>query len=346
MVAAKLQRELERTIEELRAYNQIGKLLTSTLDIGEVLERVMQTVGALLQPKNWSLLLGDETTKQLVFEVAVGPGAESLKGLRISAEEGIAGWVASKAEPLLVEDVSKDPRFSARFDDATLFTTRSIVAVPMIIKGKTVGVIELVNGPDQGSFGESDVRILESIAGFAAIALENARNFQRIEELTVVDEHTGLFNTRHLRRVLPPEVERARRYGHPLSLIFFDLDRFKQINDRHGHQAGSAILRECGQVLRDTLRAIDIPIRYGGDEFVCLLPETSREQALICGERVRQALKSRRFLADQGLSIEITASFGIASYPENGTSGEELLRAADKAMYVVKAESRDGVRAA
>jgi len=346
MAEEDLLRELKRTVDELKAYNRIGKVLTSTLDIGEVLMGVMETVSALLRPTNWSLLLADDAARQLVFEIAVGPGSDQLQGLRISAEEGIAGWVATKGKPLLVEDVTKDPRFAARFDDATRFRTRSIVAAPMAIKGKTVGVIELVNGPEEGTFAEDDLRILASIADFAAIALENARNFQRIEELSVMDEHTGLFNTRHLQRMLASEVERARRFQHPLSVIFFDLDRFKQVNDTYGHQAGSAALRECGEVLRQTLRTIDIPIRYGGDEFVCLLPETSKEQALTCAHRLRDALTGRRFLAERGLSIRLSASFGVATFPEDGTTGDELLRAADQAMYDVKEASRDGVRAA
>lgn len=345
MKPEELLRELKRTVDELQAYNRIGQLLTSTLDIGEVLERILSTVAELLRPTNWSLLLAVEGSRELVFEVAVGPGSEKLRGLRISAEEGIVGWVASKGEALLVEDVSKDPRFAARFDDKTLFTTTSVLAVPMTIKGKTVGVIELVNGPGQGSFTKEDERILSSIAGFAAIALENARNFQRIEELTVVDEHTGLFNVRHLEQVLGPEVERARRYHHPLSLIFIDLDRFKAVNDRYGHQVGSAILKECGEVWRRTLRNTDVPIRYGGDEFVCLLPETSREQGIRCAERLLKALKEKPFLVE-GFSIEITASFGVATFPEAADSAEALLHAADAAMYRAKESGRDGVEAA
>ncbi len=338
--------ELNRTVDELRAFAEIGKMLTSTLDIREVLSRLMEKVGELLRPTNWSLLLAEEGTDDLVFEFAEGPGAERLAGLRVGGKEGIVGWVASRGEALLVPDVSLDDRFSARFDRETLFTTRSIVAVPMRIKGRTVGVIELVNGPAQPAFAPSDLRMLASIADFAAIALENARNFQRVEDLTVVDEHTGLFNARHLHAVLPAEVDRARRYGHPLSLIFFDLDHFKKVNDRHGHQAGSAILRECGEVLRQGLRTADVPIRYGGDEFVCLLPETSPDQAFACAERIRGLIKERVFLQAEGEGVRLTASFGVATFPDQGKTAEELLREADQAMYRVKGGSRDGVRSA
>ncbi|HEY0841087.1 MAG TPA: sensor domain-containing diguanylate cyclase [Vulgatibacter sp.] len=338
--------ELKRTIEELQAFNELGKVLTSTLDVGEVLERVMDQVRALLLPTNWSLLLADEADGSLVFELALGPGAEKLRGMRLGPSEGIVGWVASRGEPLLVPDVAEDPRFASRFDEQTRFTTRSIVAVPMRIRGRTLGVIELVNGAEKASFTDRDLRVLASIADFAAIALENARNFRRVEELTIVDEHTGLFNARHLHRILGPEVERARRYGHPISLIFFDLDRFKEVNDTHGHQAGSAILRECGELLLSTMRVADVPIRYGGDEFICLLPETSPDQAFLCAERLRRLIEERTFLSSEGLAIRLTASFGVACFPDHGATAADLLREADRAMYAAKAASRNAVASA
>ncbi|AKU91208.1 sensor domain-containing diguanylate cyclase [Vulgatibacter incomptus] len=344
MEAEELLRELKRNVDELHAYNEIGKALTSTLDIREVLRLIMEKVGELLQPTNWSLLLVDEITGELFFEVAVGPGSESLQGLRIGAEEGIAGWVASRKESLLVADVSQDERFASRFDEATRFSTSSIAAVPMRSKGRTLGVIELVNGRGQPPFDEADVRVLGSIADFAAIALENARNYRRVEELTIIDEHTGLYNARHLLRSLDAEILRARRFGHDLSLVFFDLDRFKQVNDRHGHQAGSAILRECGEELLQVIRPADIAIRYGGDEFVCLLPETTSAEALAFAERVRERFKARAFLESEAGGLRLTASFGVASFPEHAADADELLRRADLAMYRVKGSTRDGIQ--
>ncbi|WP_373048266.1 GGDEF domain-containing protein [Vulgatibacter sp.] len=346
MEAQELLKELKRTIDELRAFNEIGKVLTSTLDIHEVLGLIMEQVSAVLQPANWSLLLVDEEKGELVFEVAVGPSAATLKGLRIRIDEGIAGWVAREGRTLLVPDVSSDRRFSARFDEATRFTTQSIVAVPMRSRGRTLGVIELVNGRDQPAFTEKDARTLASIADYAAIAIENARNFQRVQELTVLDEHTGLYNARHLQRVLEQEVTRSKRFGHPLSLIFFDLDRFKSINDTHGHQAGSAILRECGQVMLSALRSVDVGIRYGGDEFVCVLPETSKAQALQMAGKLREALVGHRFLQDRGLGLQVTASFGVATWPDDADNAEDLMKRSDLAMYRVKQTTRDAISAA
>ena len=346
MEAPELLNELERTIDELRAFNEIGKVLTSTLDIHEVLGLIMEQVSAVLKPANWSLLLLDEEKDELVFEVAVGPSAVTLKGLRIRIDEGIAGWVAREGRTLLVPDVSSDKRFSARFDEATRFTTQSILAVPMRSRDRTLGVIELVNDPERKPFTEKDARTLDSIADYAAIAIENARNFRRVQELTVIDEHTGLFNARHLRSVLDAEVTRSRRFGHQLSVIFFDLDRFKAINDTHGHQVGSAILRECGQVIRSALRSVDVPIRYGGDEFVCVLPETGKEAALRMAGRLREALVKHRFQTERGLDLQVTASFGVATWPDDAETPEELMKRSDLAMYRVKQTTRDAISAA
>lgn len=346
MEAAELLKELKRNIDELRVFNEIGKALTSTLDIHEVLGLIMEQVGDLLRPANWSLLLVSDDRRELVFEIAVGPGGAALKGLRVRIDEGIAGYVAREGRVLLVPDVGSDPRFSARFDEASRFTTRSILAVPMKSRGRVLGVIELVNGPDQPVFDDTDARTLSSIADYAAIALENARNFQRVQELTIQDEHTGLYNARHLGRVLEAEVHRARRFGHKLSLIFFDLDRFKQVNDTHGHQVGSAILRECGEVMQRALRSVDVATRYGGDEFVCLLPETGKEAALACAARLRDELVRHSFLKDQGLDLRITASFGVATFPDDAESAHELMRRSDVAMYRVKQSTRDAISAA
>jgi diguanylate cyclase (GGDEF)-like protein len=254
--------------------------------------------------------------------------------------------VAQHQENLHVPDVSADGRFAARFDQVSHVTTRSVVAVPLIARGHTLGVIELINGLRDRPFVAEDVRLVRMLADFAAIAIDNARNYRRVEELTIVDEHTSLYNARFLRRTLSVEVERARRFGHPLAVIFFDLDRFKSVNDTHGHAAGTALLAEVADLVVGSLRTVDVPVRYGGDEFVVVLPETLKQAAVDVAGRLHAALGRYVFLRQLGLEVQITGSFGVASFPEDGHSADELLRAADAAMYQVKNHSRDGLAAA
>jgi diguanylate cyclase (GGDEF)-like protein len=337
---------MKRTVEQLAAFNEMAKALTSTLELKEVLQLVMQKVSDLLHPRNWSLILQDENTGKLYFEVVVGEGAEALKSLQVLPGEGIAGTVFSTATARLVDDVGGDPSFAPRFDQASAFRTRSILAVPLIARGSVLGVMELVNGPNDSHFTSDDLTTLTAIADYAAIAIENARNFRRVQELTITDEHTGCFNARHLRAQLEHEVKRSQRFHHPLSLVFLDLDHFKSVNDTHGHLVGSALLKEVGELLVASSRQLDLVFRYGGDEFALMLVETAPEGAMITARRIRDAFRSRRFMQSQGLDLRLTASLGVATFPDHASSSTDLIRAADFAMYAAKANGRDDVRLA
>lgn len=343
MEAKDLLGELERTVRELQAFNEIGRTLASTLELHEVLALIMEKVSEVLRPGHWSLLLVDEARRELVFEIAVGEGAERLKAMRIPLDEGIAGHVARSGKPVLLADARADPRFATRFDEASGLVTGSVLATPLVSRGRVLGVVELVNPSGGRPFGAHDLSTLGALSDYAAIAIDNARAYDRIRELTLRDDHTGLFNARHLWQQLAAEEARSRRTGRPFSLVFLDLDRFKAVNDRHGHQAGSGVLREVGELLARQIRSIDVPVRYGGDEFVVLLPETDRARARIAAERLRHAVNGAVFLRSRGLEVRVTASFGIATFPDDGERAEELLHRADAAMYRVKETTRDGI---
>ncbi|HSM94177.1 MAG TPA: sensor domain-containing diguanylate cyclase [Anaeromyxobacteraceae bacterium] len=343
MLPHDLLRELKRTVDELQALNDIGRALTSTLDLPEVLRLVMARAQDLVKASRFSLLLIDDAASELRFEVASGPGSDRLASLRLPVGEGLAGWVARERQPVLVQDAARDPRFAPQYDAATGQVTGSLIAVPLVSKGRALGVIEVVSGRGERELTPEDLATVQALADHAAIAIENAQAFERIRDLTIVDEHTGLFNTRHLKRVLEAEVVRSERYGRPFSLVFIDLDHFKDVNDRHGHQAGSAALSEVGEVLRAGLREADVPTRYGGDEYVLLLPEADREQAVAVAERLRVAIAGHTFLADRGLAVRLTASLGVATWPVDGRRADELLGRADAAMYHAKGASRDAV---
>lgn len=338
--------ELKRKIEELSIFNEIGKTLTSTLDIKEILNIIMLKIGELLRPDNWSLLLADEERGDLYFEIVVGERADKIKHMRLKMGEGIAGWVAAKGEKLLIPDVSKDERFTLNVDLVSGFETRSVVCVPLKCKGKVLGVIELVNKVGRNKFSEEDVFILTTLADYAAIALENAQYFNKIKELTITDDVTGLYNSRYLYDYLEQEMRRSQRYEMELSIIFLDLDYFKTVNDTYGHLVGSRLLREIAKVILTCLRDVDIAVRYGGDEFVVILPSTSKKKAVLVAERIRDCMKNTVFLQSQGLKIRQTASFGVASFPKDANNKLDLIRQADNAMYQIKNSSRDGIETA
>lgn len=337
---------LERKIKELSVFHEVGKALTSTLDISEVLQTIMEKISSFFRPDTWSLLLMDEKTGELYFEIATGEGAEALRQVRLKPGEGIAGWVTSHGEPLVVPNVAADPRFASRLDEISKFETRSVVCVPVRGREKILGVIELVNYVAELQLNEDDLFRLQALADYAAIAIENARYVQRIHELTITDDCTKLYNSRHLYSILEAEVYRSTRYQYEFSLIFIDLDYFKRVNDRYGHLVGSRLLSELGSLIKMHLRLIDFGFRYGGDEFVILLPQTPKRNAINVARRLHQLIARHSFLADQGLNISITASLGIASFPEDAQNKEDLIRLADHAMYMVKDNARNNIAVA
>ncbi len=335
--------ELKRQVARLSLFHEVGKALFSTLDLQKILQTIMEKISDLLQPDTWSLLMLDEKTQELYFEIAIGSGADQLRDVRLKLGEGIAGWVAQHAEPVLVEDVRKDQRFTSRVDEVTRTQTRSVVCVPIKSHEHVLGVIELVNCLGKPSFVKEDIPILKSLADYAAIALENARYVQRIHELTITDDCTALYNARHLNFVLDTEIYRSNRYGYEFSVIFIDLDHFKNVNDGFGHLVGSKLLWMIGDLIKGNLRMIDYAFRYGGDEFVVLLPQTSKENALMVVRRIRDLLTSRTFFGEEGLDIRVTASFGVAAFPMDGRTRKELLLRADEAMYLVKNTTRNNI---
>jgi diguanylate cyclase (GGDEF)-like protein len=335
--------ELRRQVERLSLFHEVGKALASTLDLQKILQTIMEKISEFLQPDTWSLLMIDDKTKELYFEIAIGTGANKLKDVRLKLGEGIAGWVALHGEPVLVRDVKEDPRFSSKADEITQAETRSVVCVPIKGREGIFGVIELVNCLGRESFVEEDIPILKNLADYAAIALENARYVQRIHELTITDDCTALYNARHLNFVLDAEIYRSTRYGYEFSVIFIDLDHFKLVNDNYGHLVGSKLLWMIGDLIKGHLRLIDYAFRYGGDEFVVLLPQTSKQHAVLVVRRLKDLLNSKVFFTEEGLNIRLTASFGIASFPADAKTRKELLQLADEAMYHVKNTTRNDI---
>jgi len=332
----------KRQVQELSVFHDVAKALTSSLNLDSVLQTIMQKMAEYFRPDTWSLLMVDETTDELYFAIAVGPAADSLKTLRLKMGEGIAGWVAKHGESLIVPDVYKEPRFAKRIDEMTKWQTKSVICVPLRAKHRSLGMIQLINCPME-TFGYNEMFFLNALFDYAAIAIDNARAVERIQELTITDDCTCLYNARHLYKTLEAEVYRSARFGHEFSVIFIDLDHFKSVNDTHGHLVGSKLLAEVGYVIKTHLRLIDYAFRYGCDEFVILLPQTSKEAALIVARRLLEVMRLSEFMATEGLKLNVRCSMGLATYPEDAKSAHEIIRQADEMMYSVKNTTRDNI---
>jgi diguanylate cyclase (GGDEF)-like protein len=328
--------------EELNIFHDVAKALTSSLNLDSILQTIMEKMAAYFRPDTWSLLMVDEQKDELYFAIAVGEAAATLKTVRLKVGEGIAGWVAKHGEALIVPDVYTDPRFAKRIDEMTKWKTRSIICIPLRSKHRVLGVIQLINCPVE-NFSENDIMLLQALCDYAAIAIDNARAVERIQELTITDDVTGLYNARHLYKTLEAEVYRSARFGYEFTVIFIDLDHFKHVNDTHGHLIGSKLLAEIGHTIKCHLRLIDYAFRYGGDEFVILLPQTSKDAARIVAKRLLDVFRTAKFLAEDSLGLNVRASMGVASYPDDAKSAHEIIRQADEMMYSVKNTTRDNV---
>jgi diguanylate cyclase (GGDEF)-like protein len=254
-----------------------------------------------------------------------------------------ANWVMRHGTELFSGDLSKDSRGGPG-------AVGSAIAFPLLCRNRCIGVlVGLDRTPSSSapSMGSSLVLALRDLLEPSAIALDNSIALQKAEALSVTDDLTRLSNSRYLYQVLRRETKRAVRNARPLSLLFLDLDTFKQVNDKHGHLAGSKVLVEAAVVIKGCARETDVVARFGGDEFSLILPETGTEGAVQVAQRILERMRTTKFLASDGLAVYQTASIGVATLlPDAPKTAEELIKEADMAMYRVKAAGKDGIHVA
>jgi diguanylate cyclase (GGDEF)-like protein len=352
--------QLERFLERQKA----GLSLKSDIDLDLVLRQILQKANEFVPSESGSILLDDPFRKvamrrenELVFIATFGDASRNLIGQRLSAKFGIVGQVYQTGTPYVSADVREDDFFYAEFDEQLGHKTHSVVCVPIYI-GKTVcGVLELINRLDGNIFTERDKTLLEIFAGYTSFTLQNALDAKRAHELAKKDDLTGLYNDRWFNVRLTETLSDARKSGNEAVLIFMDLDRFKGINDSHGHLAGSQVLREVGFLLKRIVQQGDATVaRYGGDEFVIVLPNTKLDDGIAVCEEIRRTIEETTFLAREwGFSMPplhlaglLSASLGIAQHlpvddPNESLEQEksDLLRRADAAMYQAKSRGKN-----
>jgi diguanylate cyclase (GGDEF)-like protein len=312
-----------------------------------ITQQILARVSAAVPSEACSILMRDAAGRDLVFTASRTLQAGVIDGVRMRADQGIAGWVVQHREPALVEDVARDPRHYRGFESKSHLRTRSLLCVPVISKETLLGVIEVINKVNGAAFSVEEQRLVQTLADHAAIAIENASLYRQARVAAITDDLTGLGNTRHFNRALADMVDHARATGEPVSLLVLDLDNFKTVVDTHGHLVGSRTIAAIGRIIGYMIRPGDVAARFGGDEFVVLLPATDTDTATRIATGIREAIEAVSTLDGNGIDIsKVTASVGVATYPEHAISGDALFRAADTAMYSVKRTSKNAIAVA
>jgi diguanylate cyclase (GGDEF)-like protein len=330
---ALLRRSLLAENETLRGCVQAfeaSRALASCLETGDVLPLSLDIALRLVGRRRGIGRLAEGLDQAQGEACLVGFADQEVTGLRAAIER----------EKLFDPGALDRPGGpSARQELDRLGIDEDALVLRLLVDGRTAGALWLLD--DGQRFEPGEARCAELVAAQAELALGNAERFLRAREKAFVDDVTELYNTRYLLAALDREVSRAARAGLELSVLFLDLDRFKAVNDTHGHLVGSRVLRELGALLHRSVRAIDTLGRYGGDEFTVLLVETSHEEAMRVAERIRRSVEEARFGADRGLRLPLSVSIGVASFPRHGLTREALLDRSDKAMYLAKALGRN-----
>jgi diguanylate cyclase (GGDEF)-like protein len=330
------------SLAQLRACVEVGKAITAELNPDRLIPTIMEKVSKLLPSENWSLFLLDDATQTLKFEISVNIDIQTVKDFRLALGQGVAGQAALTQRLLVVEDVSQCDFFFDQVDGVTGRRTTSLICVPILYAGRALGVLEVVN-PKHLDAGV--LPLLNLLADYLAIAIENTRRYKLVEEMAVRDSLTGLYNQRYLYPALQRHLAACGRDGRPLSLVFADMDDFKEVVDRLGHLNGSRALSEVAQRISACVAEPAFAVAYGGDEFLLILPGANRAQAMAVAAKARQTISAAPHLSQWGHAVKLTASFGVATFPDDAADITALLSLADKAMFGVKRSGKDRVDA-
>ncbi|MBU5637600.1 sensor domain-containing diguanylate cyclase [Geomonas sp. Red69] len=311
-------------------------------------ESILKIASDLIEATQGSIMLIDKDGVGMQIVFTLGMTLNIARCLQLKVGKGIAGMVAKTGQPLLVNDVEKDSRVAMA--NRLRFKSKSLICIPLKLKEKVIGVLNLSDKKNLRPFTHSDLQLLTSFANLASLMIERTEvleESERFEQLSVTDPLTGLYNRRFLKSRLEEELNRSIRQGLNLTVIFIDLDFFKSYNDLCGHLAGDEALKLTADIIKDSLREMDIVARYGGEEFCAVLPGTSKAEAMIVAERIRFEIESKRFPGESDIPLRrLTASLGVASFPEDGRTFNDLVHASDIALYEAKARGRNRIVAA
>src|SRR3984957_13625841 len=323
----------QQRARQLQAINAIAQQTTAVLDLEELLSRVCGLIQNAFQVSHVSLFLRED--HDLVLRAHHGTLTPRIpQGGRFPASAEPWSRILSASGTLLEKDL-RGPAANTKF----FVESASRICIPLVSFGQTLGVLAL-DSDKADTFRDGDLQSLESVADICATAIQNAHYVERVKQLAYLDGLTGIFNRRFFELRIAEEIERARRHSMSLAVIMTDIDQFKKLNDEFGHLLGDEVLRQVSSLFHQQLRKMDVVCRYGGEEFAILLIQTNAQHAMGVAEKLRRMVESWQF---PGVPRMVTVSAGVAAFPEHGASRDEIVRAADTALYAAKQAGRNRV---
>lgn len=324
---------------DLYSLYEVGRTISASLHLDQLLTTTMKRVAQTTGIESYALFLLDDDQSKLVAKSVGGAVAESLQQMTLAPGDGLAGQVCRTRVPEMHTGTMPVP-----WPDVP-GPARSVIGVPLIGRDRILGAL-LLYSMSPSAFSERELAYFTAIGKQLGIALDNATLHRRATELSYHDALTGLFNRRYLEEALETEIRRAARYDLPLSVNMVDIDHFKLYNDAHGHTRGDEVLRIVARRLREQTRNADIVTRYGGEEFVIILPMTTKPHARLVAEKLRSAIASTVIAGSaEGEETGLTISVGVATFPSDSSTATGLLQAADAALYAAKDRGRNRAEA-
>jgi diguanylate cyclase (GGDEF)-like protein len=326
---------LESQVKGLKDLIEVAKAVVSTLDLDTVLQAILTSAMGIAETPAGSVALYYDAKRELTLHAHQGLTADFVKNERWSVSSGgLTEQVLKGGGILFIEDTAQTPYFVNPI--AVREGIRSLICVPLLFQNRIMGILYLDDFVPR-EFDREKLNLLSILASFAAMAIHNATLHRRTKLMAITDSLTGLHNHRYFKQLFKHEMARAKRYQKPFSIIMLDVDDFKSYNDSFGHGAGDELLKLMGSLILQTVRNVDVAFRYGGEEFIVLLPETQLDKAILAAERLRQSIEKWTAMNLIGSATRgVTVSIGVASYPENADQMDELFNIVDSLLYRAK----------
>jgi diguanylate cyclase (GGDEF)-like protein len=338
---ARLYQSAREAADRRAILHQVSqKIVAASLDLEGIYTAIHGAAAQLMPAEAFIITQYDEKT-QFSFDAYLVDQGRRVASRSIPADQGLSGKVVSSGKTIYIEDLQQDPDREHYIHFGKTAHVRSVLAVPMHLRGKVIGMLS-TQSYKPGAYTSEDQYLLEMLASYAAIAIDNAHLFTHIQQLATSDPLTNISNRRHLFDLGRQEFLRAKRFKHNLSVIMMDIDHFKLVNDRFGHAAGDHVLCQLAKLIRSEVREVDIVGRYGGEEFTLILPETGLKKASEVAERLRQIINQIFDSTDQS-SPQITVSIGVAGLDADTPDFDALVNQSDKALYKAKESGRNRV---